>query len=429
MPALTVLNPIFVWMLPAAALPVLFHLFFRVRKRERLFSTLMFFRRADPRLRSRRRIREWLTLLLRVFAIVFLLLALARPCWQGLGRGAAVSTVLVVDNSGSMSGQSPKGPTKLALACEAARNLVLRMHNNDKAGIVLLVNDPTVGLPEGMTSDRTALAAALNDIRPTDASGKPAHALDRAVALLNLAPSPHRELHIFTDIQVTEWGKEAALSGAVPFGVEVVVHRIPSSVSSGPDLAVKAIRPQQRRIVAGRPFSVLVEVLNQGNSDGRARLSTFDSNGAGSTQEILVPANQNRTVSLTLRAVNPRPQWLQVRIEDEGLPADNQAYLAFHPLGRQTVLFVGADREFGLLPLALAPDSEGSFSGLVPIFKERSHVRAQLDKINPAMIVVTWEEIADWAHPDSAVVELQTFVSKGGTLLLVPATAASTPSF
>src|SRR5208337_4757125 len=83
MTGLTALNPFFLSLLPLAALPVAFHFFFRLKRQARPFPTLMFFHRLDPKLNARRRLREWLILLLRCLLILFLLLALARPVWFG----------------------------------------------------------------------------------------------------------------------------------------------------------------------------------------------------------------------------------------------------------------------------------------------------------------------------------------------------------
>jgi len=109
MTGLTALNPLFLSLLPLAALPVLFHLFFRLKRQPRPFPTLMFFHRLDPKLNARRRLREWLILFLRTLLILFLLLALARPVWLGHGRGGDVAAVLLIDNSGSMSGPGEGG--------------------------------------------------------------------------------------------------------------------------------------------------------------------------------------------------------------------------------------------------------------------------------------------------------------------------------
>ena len=96
--------PIFLYFLPLASLPVLFHFVFKQKKRTVVFSSLMFFHRTDPRLNSRRRIRQWLLLAMRVLLIAFILLALSRPMFRtSTALGGEISVVAVVDNSGSMS--------------------------------------------------------------------------------------------------------------------------------------------------------------------------------------------------------------------------------------------------------------------------------------------------------------------------------------
>ena len=91
----SLLNSFFTALLPLAALPVLFHLFFRLKQPRRTFPTLMFFRRIDPKLNARRRLRAWLILLLRTLLILCLLFALAKPVWFGVGHAGAVAVVLV----------------------------------------------------------------------------------------------------------------------------------------------------------------------------------------------------------------------------------------------------------------------------------------------------------------------------------------------
>jgi hypothetical protein len=69
----------FLYLLPLAGLPILFHLILKQKKRTIVFSTLMFFHRVDPKLNTRRQIREWLLLAMRVLMIALILLALSRP--------------------------------------------------------------------------------------------------------------------------------------------------------------------------------------------------------------------------------------------------------------------------------------------------------------------------------------------------------------
>ena len=96
--------PIFLYILPLAGLPVIFHLIMKQKKRTVVFSTLMFFHRTDPKLNSHRKIRQWLLLMMRILLIALMLLALSRPEFVTLmGLGGKISVVAIVDNSASMS--------------------------------------------------------------------------------------------------------------------------------------------------------------------------------------------------------------------------------------------------------------------------------------------------------------------------------------
>src|SRR5690348_12899487 len=144
-------NPLFAWLLPLAALPVIFHLFFKVKKRPRQFPTLMFFHRLDPRLSARKQLKEWLILLLRTLLILLTLLALARPRWMTGFGGGSVAAVMVIDNSASMQRTAGSPPTTpLRTSVEAVDALLGGMDGSDTASIVLLVDDPTVSLPNGL---------------------------------------------------------------------------------------------------------------------------------------------------------------------------------------------------------------------------------------------------------------------------------------
>ncbi|MCX7590884.1 MAG: BatA domain-containing protein, partial [Kiritimatiellae bacterium] len=416
-------------MLPLASLPVLFHLFYRMRRKQRLFSSLMFFLQADPRLRSRRRIREWLTLFLRVLAIIFLLLALARPVWVGVRGHGAASVVLVVDNSGSMTGPASDGRSKLSIAIEAARALVETLAEDDRVAVLLLVEDPAVPLPLGLTSDRESTLAALAGIRPTEASGMPIRVLGEALTLLRTASTQRREIHVFTDLQKTEWGKEGAVTVPIPVDTELIVHRIAGKSSGGKNLAIGSVIFGKKRIIVGRACSSLVEVMNQGDVDIRTRLCMVDHKGTSLTKEISVPHAQTISVPVVLRPSQPQLEWIHVWIEDDGFENDNHTYVAFTPLARQTVLFVGRPEAFEVLPLALAPESDGSLSGCLPVFCSSDRTPDLLrQKDVPAALVTTWEEMPGWPSSDPDWNTLRDFVSRGGVLLIVPPVPVATGS-
>jgi hypothetical protein len=114
--------PILLYLLPLAGLPIVFHLILKQKKRTMVFSTLMFFHQVDPKLNTRRQIREWLLLLMRVLMIALVLLALSRPTLRSaVGTGGKLSLVAIIDNSGSMTAASDQGDLTKLECSERAR--------------------------------------------------------------------------------------------------------------------------------------------------------------------------------------------------------------------------------------------------------------------------------------------------------------------
>ena len=131
-------NPIFLWGLPAVAFPVLLHLFYRRRKTHVSFSTVQFFRQRQRYLAHRRRLRELLLLLLRTLALLFLVLALARPLFQHLPFAVAARTdvVIVLDDTLSMGRKTGSGKTAYDLARRKAADIIASLRSGDGAALV-----------------------------------------------------------------------------------------------------------------------------------------------------------------------------------------------------------------------------------------------------------------------------------------------------
>ena len=77
---------LFLGLLPLVAAPILFHLLKRRQRKTVMFSTELFFDSMKPRLSFHRKFREPLLLATRTLLLLFLLLALARMAFPGMGR-------------------------------------------------------------------------------------------------------------------------------------------------------------------------------------------------------------------------------------------------------------------------------------------------------------------------------------------------------
>lgn len=416
MTGLTAFNPLFLNLLPLAALPVIFHFFFRLKTTPRPFSTLMFFTRIDPKFNARRRLREWLILALRTLLIACLLLALARPVWFGVGRRGTVALALVIDNSGSMSGFGRDGRTKLKQAVVAARELVAQLRAEDSAGIVLLVDDPLVPLPLGLTPEKQALRNALDHLTETEAGGSVAAALERAGALFEKSTATHFEIHVFSDLQQEKWSQPPVNLRAPRTGASLVVHRLPSPDLPRINVAITGVRLPTRVILPGRKVPVEIQMANSLPREGRVRVNWTTDTGARGGEEVSVPGNSEKILSATLEPVAVGQHWAGFKLEGDDFDADNHAFIGFSCQEKKTVGFLGRAADYGLLPLALSPTPDGKLSGLQTTFNATPD-------FSGGFLVLTWDSLAPNAQ--SAWEGLRHFLEMGGCALIVPAASAS----
>ena len=410
--------PWFLLLLPLAAAPVLFHLFFKVRKKPLPFSSLMFFLRIEPNLQAKRRLREILLLALRVLVIACVVLALARPLLPAIGGGGQCSVVVVIDNSGSMAAASTDGRPCLRVATESAAALLAALSPGDLAAIVPAVDDPVLNAGGGLVADKAALRTALENCSASDASADPAAAMRRALAILANAGTPGREVQVFTDLQEGEWGRPAAEALIAGAGTQVVVHRIAAAAVQLADVGVKLVRPPPNRIIAGRPARSELVLINNSLTQASVQLRISDDQGNDSIRPVVVAAGAEVDVPVVLTAQDPGFHWAMARIEGDGFPSDDRAGLGMWCGSRALVVLVGRLDDYGLLPIALAPDRTGAISGLAPLAVPGDQLEASLHGRKPLMVVITFSALC--ALPSSSAAALKTFISTGGSLLVLP---------
>jgi hypothetical protein len=143
------LNPLFLFGLAAAAIPVLIHLFTRRKPREVRFPSLEFLAEVNQSEIRRLRLKQWLLLALRTLAVALLAMAMARPSMKGgaAGHGSAASTLIaLVDVSGSMGAPDAEGRPLTATARRVVESLLATLGPADELLLVPHCRPPA--LPE-----------------------------------------------------------------------------------------------------------------------------------------------------------------------------------------------------------------------------------------------------------------------------------------
>ncbi len=166
MVSVTFLEPVFLWLLLAAPIAIVAHLYFlRYAKRRALaFANFAVLRRATG---QRFIARNNLLLVLRVLVIILAALAVARTTIWYDGASNENEYVIAIDTSASMAARDFT-PTRLDAAKRDAAAFIEALDPDTRVGLVSFSGVSFIEQP--LTTDRDALRASLEDLE-IEASG------------------------------------------------------------------------------------------------------------------------------------------------------------------------------------------------------------------------------------------------------------------
>jgi hypothetical protein len=261
----TLLHPLALLGLAAAAIPALLHLLAHREPPEMTFPALRYLSEAERRSARRLRLRHVLLLLLRTAIIMLVVLAAARPLVPAPAGGAHEPTALVVilDNSPS-SGAVLEGRVALDRLRTAARGSVLAAGSADRVWLMLADGVARAGA-------RDELLALLDSLGPGSQRLDVATAVERAARLADAEPLPAREVHVFSDLQRTALDHG---SPRVAAGVRVLVLRasgagVPNRGVGSARVADGAVRLAIAGAAAAEPVTLTLRLAGTAREIGR----------------------------------------------------------------------------------------------------------------------------------------------------------------
>ncbi|MEM9664006.1 MAG: BatA domain-containing protein [Bacteroidota bacterium] len=415
---MTFLNPLLLFGLAAAAIPIIIHLFNFRRPRKVDFSTLVFLKELQRSTMQRVRIKQWLLLALRTLAIACLVVAFARPTVTGnlaqIGGRAPTSVALLVDNSLSMTLRDAQG-AYLEQAREIARGLIDQVEPGDE--ILLLTTDATATGRADVYRSRSAALSAIDAVEPARTALSSAEALARAAEALEGATHLSQELYLVTDLQASTWTDSTldVLSAEVPVAV------VPVGAQASPNIAVTGVDVQSRIVEVGQPVDITATLANYGAADVEGYVvSLFLGDDRVAQATATIPAEGETTVAFT--ATPQEVGWLQGVVEAEAdvLEEDNARYFALNVPERRRILLVqGAGQSTRFLELALSEQlASGRVAFAYETIGEGALAAAALGQYD-AVVLVGVRDLSS-----GEVASVARYVEEGGGMLMLPSEAA-----
>jgi hypothetical protein len=359
------LNPLFLFGLFAAAIPVLIHLFTRRRPRERPFPSLEFLSEVNQSEIRRLRLRQWLLLLLRVLAIAALALAMARPALRGRGArggaGSATTLVALVDVSGSMGAAAAAAGGPTSTLADQARRVVEELLTTLAPGDELLLvpydraPHPVTARPSGDVGRLRAAAQALDaGAMTTDHRA----ALELAAGALAPARALNRELFWISDFQATGFPPGGAGLAAPPgpwSGARVYLVPLAPRTRANVALTDAALVPTESGLALD------VGATSFGAAPGDLALAVRDARAGDELARgfLALPARGATTTLLPLARV-PEEGGI-ASVPADVLPLDDRRVFA---AGRSGTVRVALREDGGPSALRLALEAGAPASGL-----------------------------------------------------------------
>ena len=411
--------PLFFVALAALAIPVLIHLFQREKKQVMRFPSLMFVQQVPYKSIQRRRVHNWLLLLVRLAVLTLIVLAFTRPFFerQDLGTatgGGAREVVILLDQSYSI-GYADRWERAQAAATEAINGL----GPVDRGSVVLFSSGAEIALRSSAGGERERLIAAVEAAEPTAGATRFASALKVAGSILADSPLPRREVILVSDFQRGGWRGEEGASlpeGATLTAVPITGGAEPPNVAvTGVSLARSTFSNQERvvatAVVANRGTQSLTGGELALEIDGRPiQTERLDVEAGGSVSVAFEP--------FTLAASDMRGS---VRTGADALVADNVFNFVVSPVQPVRVVVVdrgGTGSAALYLTRALAIGDAPRFETTV-----RQPEALSDNDLGEASIVV----LNDVAVPAALGRRLARFVAAGGGLFVALGPRATWP--
>ena len=298
------LNGLFFFALGAIALPVVIHILNRRRLRKIRFSSLEFIDELNKRRMSKINLRRWIVLLLRTLAVVFLVLAFARPTLRSnasllVPGGAPKNVVVCLDVSYSMGAEQEKG-TVFTRAQNLAGQIVDECGENDVVNVVAFSTHPDVLFETG-TRNRQVVKTAIKGLEVTAEGTAIPAAIGTALELTGGAEAATREIYVISDFREPA---DSVLAGDLPENTRLIL--LPVYRGAIDNVSVDRVFTPRKLVRPGEAVRVGVAVTNH----SRERSADFPmelSIGGKRKAEKLV--NLSPSSSATVTFVITMAQW------------------------------------------------------------------------------------------------------------------------
>lgn len=331
------LTPLFLIGLAGLAIPVLIHLTRQEKGKPLRFPSLMFLRRIPFEETSRRRIRHWVLLVMRLAALGLLVAAFARPFVRGgalasVGGPGPEEVVILLDRSYSM-----ELGDNWSRAVDHAKGVATALRPQDRVSLVTFSETPH--LLHRSINDPVRVAATLDTLRTGSLATRIGPAVKLARSTLAASELPRQRVVVISDFQRTGWRPDP--DATLP--TEVVIETVVIGEEGAANLALTDLELGRESAGNRERVTVSARLINTGDSEATARVTlAIEDTDIGTTTVTAPPGGAVPVTFDPFTLTHPFTRG-EVRVAEApgtGLGEDNALHFVASPGGDLTVLIV-----------------------------------------------------------------------------------------
>lgn len=403
------LNSAILFAAAGVGIPLLIHFFARHKLQKVLFSDITFLKQLQTVKMRKLKIRQLLLLILRCLALLFFILAFARPTFRTSGADrsgqARSSVVLIVDNSLSMGREGLLGQTR-----ERALSILNALQNEDEAALIWTVSSSTE--EESFRHDQSTLQQSVLKKEVSWKRGIVPHCIDQAVSLLADSKNINREIYLVSDMQVNGFSSPADSQNVHEWNGPIFVLPVSQKMDN---VALIGGGIANQIIQTGAPLEVYADIRNSGDHPVEDLLiRVFIKDRAYAQKVIHVKSGETVRESFSMIPEEDGWIWGSIQIETDRFPQDNVWYFGCWIPELIHVLLVGNSLE-DVRPLEAALNYQKEQQTVYQTM-EMSYQEPWMDQLND-MDVVFCSNIP--LIQSEEVVWLKQFVEAGGGLFFL----------
>lgn len=359
--ALAFLNPLLLFALPLAAVPIIIHLLNRRRFNKVPWAAMEYLLRAMKRNRRRMQMEHWIVLLLRTLAVIFLIFLVTRPELTGGGSLLKSRThhLVCLDDSSSMAQRVGTG-TIYKTAVNRVHSLVTKLidsHNGDL--LTLLVssqreNQPLLFSVRINEELKRKVREALSGQRVGEATLNAGALLAAAKKWASEKEKEARDHHYYliTDSRIHDFVKDGKPAPGVLKHLQEMdpAHAGLTMILVGPtetdNIGISAVRRRDRLAMAGASVTLEVEITNFGDQPSAATEVSVEIDGKTNVVRPVaqIHAGGRLVVDIEHTFREPGYHGVVATLLKDRYPVDDRGVLALEVVGSSQVLVINGDQ-------------------------------------------------------------------------------------